>query len=64
VLSTIVTDTASYGQILLLKVNVLPCQSAGFSDTKTSIVGYLDWQYSRRILFFEIRNQPLVILMR
>ena len=42
------SDAASYGKALFFQIYVLPCQTAGFSNTKPGIIGYLDWQAEER----------------
>ena len=59
----IIADTSFNGQALFFKIDVLPCQSANFTDTKSRIVCDLDWQDCRWILYFEVFYQSLIIFM-
>ncbi len=61
VFCAIIADTSFNGKALFFKIDILPCQSANFTDTKSRIVCYLDWQDCRWILYFEIFNQSLII---
>ena len=56
----IIADTSFNGQALFFKIDVLPCQSANFTDTKSRIVCDLDWQDCRWILYFEVFYQSLI----
>ena len=62
-LRSVITDTAFYGQALFFKVDVLPCKTTGFPDTKSCIICDLNRQNCRWIFLFQILDKPLVILM-
>ena len=59
----IIADTSFNGQSLFFKIDVLPCRSASFTDTKSRIVCNLDWQNCRWILYFEVFHQFLIIFV-
>ena len=60
---TVITDTAFYGQALFFKVDVLPCKTTGFPDTKSCIICDLDRQNCRWIFLFQILDKSLIILV-
>ena len=63
-LRTVITDISFNSQALIFKVDVLPCKTTGFPDTKSCIVCNLDWQNRRWIFLFQILDKPFIILMR
>ena len=62
-LCTVITDTSFNGQALIFKVDVLPCKTTGFPDTKSCIVCNLDRQDCRWIFLFQILDKPFIIFM-
>ena len=48
------SDAASDGNALLLKVNVIPCQSTRFTDAKPGVVCYRNREKSRTVLSLKI----------
>ena len=49
---------------MVISVALLPVcllyTSAGFSNTKPGIIGYLDWKYCGWVLFLKIRKQSFI----
>ena len=62
-LCTVVTDTSFNGQALIFKVDVLPCKTTGFPDTKSCIICNLNRQDRRWIFLFQILDKSLIILV-
>lgn len=49
----VVSHTASYCEVLSVKVDVLPSQCTRFSDTKPCVIGYLHREQCRIVFLFQ-----------
>ena len=56
----VITDAPADGQILLVKVDVLPCQTCHFPKPKTCEIGYLNGQNSVFAPFGKLRQKFLI----
>ena len=59
----VVPHTAPHGQALVIQVDVLPCQCAGFTNPKSGVVGDLDGQQRRILFLLQIVRQLDVLLI-
>lgn len=49
----VVSHTASYCEVLFVKVDVLPSQTTHFSDTKPCVIGYLHREQCGIVFLFQ-----------
>lgn len=60
----VVSHTASYCEVLFVKVDVLPSQTTHFSDTKPCVIGYLHREQCGIVFLFQevLQHQKLLVV--
>src|SRR5699024_10428448 len=60
----VISHTASYCEVLSVKVDVLPSQTTHFSDTKSCVIGYLHREQCRIVFLFQkvLQHHKLLVV--